>query len=403
MTSPNTSLFAAVEMAPKDPILGLTETYLADSRPNKVNLGVGVYYDDNGKLPLLRAVKKAEESRIAKGLARGYQPIDGPAAYNKAVQALLFGESSPELTSGRVVTMDTLGGTGGLKVGADYLRRLIPGSNVLISDPTWENHRGVFENAGFQVGTYTYYDAKTHGLDFGGMVKSLKGMPDRSIVLLHACCHNPTGVDLTAQQWEEVVTLCRVKNFVPFLDLAYQGFGDGIAQDALAVELFSKSGLPFLVASSFSKSFSLYGERVGALTIVTADANEATRVLSQAKRIIRTNYSNPPTHGGAIVTDVLTTPELRKLWEDELAEMRNRIREMRMEFVARLKALNVKQDFSFVARQRGMFSFSGLNPQQVDRLREEFAIYAIQSGRICVAAMNSGNIDRVVKSVAAVL
>lgn len=403
MTSPNTSLFAAVEMAPKDPILGLTETYLADSRPNKVNLGVGVYYDDNGKLPLLRAVEKAEESRIAKGLARGYQPIDGPAAYNKAVQALLFGESSPELTSGRVVTMDTLGGTGGLKVGADYLRRLIPSSNVLISDPTWENHRGVFENAGFQVGTYTYYDAKTHGLDFGGMVKSLKGMPDRSIVLLHACCHNPTGVDLTAQQWEEVVTLCRVKNFVPFLDLAYQGFGDGIAQDALAVELFSKSGLPFLVASSFSKSFSLYGERVGALTIVTADANEATRVLSQAKRIIRTNYSNPPTHGGAIVTDVLTTPELRKLWEDELAEMRNRIREMRMEFVARLKALNVKQDFSFVARQRGMFSFSGLNPQQVDRLREEFAIYAIQSGRICVAAMNSGNIDRVVKSVAAVL
>jgi len=403
MTSPNTSLFAAVEMAPKDPILGLTETYLADSRPNKVNLGVGVYYDDNGKLPLLRAVKKAEEARIAKGLARGYQPIDGPAAYNKAVQALLFGESSPELTSGRVVTMDTLGGTGGLKVGADYLRRLIPGSNVLISDPTWENHRGVFENAGFQVGTYTYYDAKTHGLDFGGMVKSLKGLPDRSIVLLHACCHNPTGVDLTAQQWEEVVTLCRVKNFVPFLDLAYQGFGDGIAQDALAVELFSKSGLPFLVASSFSKSFSLYGERVGALTIVTADASEATRVLSQAKRIIRTNYSNPPTHGGAIVTDVLTTPELRKLWEDELAEMRNRIREMRMEFVARLKALNVKQDFSFVARQRGMFSFSGLNPQQVDRLREEFAIYAIQSGRICVAAMNSGNIDRVVKSVAAVL
>jgi len=403
MTSAAASLFSSVEMAPKDPILGLTETFLADTRAEKVNLGVGVYYDDNGKLPLLRAVKKAEEARIAKGLPRGYQPIDGPAAYNKAVQALLFGADSPEVTSGRVVTLDTLGGTGGLKVGADYLKRLLPGSAVAISDPTWENHRGVFEGAGFTVNAYTYYDPKTHGLDFGGMVTSLKGMPDRSVVLLHACCHNPTGVDLTAQQWEEVVALCKSKQFVPFLDLAYQGFGDGIAQDATAVLLFAKSGMPFLVSSSFSKSFSLYGERVGALSVVTANKEEAVKVLSQVKRVVRTNYSNPPTHGGAIVTDVLTTPELRALWEEELAEMRDRIRKMRLAFVDKLKALNVKQDFSFVARQRGMFSFSGLNPQQVDRLREEFAIYAISSGRICVAALNSGNIDRVVKAVAAVL
>jgi len=403
MTSPTASLFSAVEMAPKDPILGLTEMYLADTRPEKVNLGVGVYYDDNGKLPLLRAVKKAEEVRIAKGLPRGYQPIDGPAAYNKAVQALLFGADSPEVTSGRVITLDTLGGTGGLKVGADYLKRLLPGSAVAISDPTWENHRGVFESAGFTVTTYTYYDPKTHGLDFGGMITSLKGTPDRSVVLLHACCHNPTGVDLTHQQWEEVVALCKAKQFVPFLDLAYQGFGDGITQDAAAVRLFAKAGMPFLVSSSFSKSFSLYGERVGALSIVTSGKEESVKVLSQVKRVVRTNYSNPPTHGGAIVTDVLTTPELRQMWEEELSEMRDRIRQMRQALVEKLKALNAKQDFSFVARQRGMFSFSGLNPQQVDRLREEFAVYAIGSGRICVAALNSGNIDRVVKAIAAVL
>lgn len=403
MTTPVSALFSSVEMAPKDPILGLTETYLADTRAEKVNLGVGVYYDDNGKLPLLRAVKKAEEERIKKGLPRGYQPIDGPAAYNKAVQALLFGADSDAVKSGRIITMDTLGGTGGLKVGADYLQKLLPKSKVAISDPTWENHRGVFESAGFPVETYTYYDPTTNGLNFKGMLASLQAMPAGTIVLLHACCHNPTGVDLSPAQWEEIVALCSEKNFVPFLDLAYQGFGDGIAQDALAVQLFAKSGMPFLVASSFSKSFSLYGERVGALSVVTRNADEAARVLSQVKRVIRTNYSNPPTHGGAIVADVLTTPELRQLWEDELAEMRDRIRKMRLEFVAKLKALNVGRDFSFVTQQRGMFSYSGLNPAQVDRLREEFAIYAINSGRICVAALNSGNIDRVAKAVAAVL
>jgi aromatic-amino-acid transaminase len=403
MTSPAPSLFSSVEMAPKDPILGLTETFLADQRPEKVNLGVGVYYDDQGKLPLLRAVKRAEEARVAKGLPRGYQPIDGPAAYNKAVQALLFGSDSPVLTSGRVVTIDALGGTGGLRVGAEYLRRLCPDSRVAISDPTWENHRGVFESAGFTVQSYTYYDPQSHGLDFGGMVQSLKGMPERTIVLLHACCHNPTGVDLNLQQWEEVVALCKAKQFIPFLDLAYQGFGDGIDQDAAAVRLFVQSEMPFLVASSFSKSFSLYGERVGALSLITADANEAARVLSQIKRVIRTNYSNPPTHGGGIVSDVLNSPELRALWEQELGEMRDRIRQMRVAFTEKLKALGTKQDFSFVTKQRGMFSFSGLSAQQVDRLREEHAIYAISTGRICVAALNSNNIDRVVRAVASVL
>jgi aromatic-amino-acid transaminase len=403
MTSPAPSLFSSVEMAPKDPILGLTETFLADQRPEKVNLGVGVYYDDQGKLPLLRAVKRAEEARVAKGLPRGYQPIDGPAAYNKAVQALLFGSDSPVLTSGRVVTIDALGGTGGLRVGAEYLRRLCPDSQVAISNPTWENHRGVFESAGFPVLSYTYYDPQSHGLDFGGMVQSLKGMRERTIVLLHACCHNPTGVDLNLQQWEEVVALCKAKQFIPFLDLAYQGFGDGIDQDAAAVRLFVESGLPFMVASSFSKSFSLYGERVGALSLITANADEAARVLSQVKRVIRTNYSNPPTHGGGIVSDVLNNPELRALWEQELGEMRDRIRQMRAAFTEKLKALGTQQDFSFVTKQRGMFSFSGLSVQQVDRLREEHAIYAISTGRICVAALNSNNIDRVVRAVASVL
>ncbi|MFM8677912.1 MAG: amino acid aminotransferase, partial [Burkholderiaceae bacterium] len=310
---------------------------------------------------------------------------------------------SPVLTSGRVVTIDALGGTGGLRVGAEYLRRLCPDSRVAISDPTWENHRGVFESAGFTVQSYTYYDPQSHGLDFGGMVQSLKGMPERTIVLLHACCHNPTGVDLNLQQWEEVVALCKAKQFIPFLDLAYQGFGDGIDQDAAAVRLFVQSEMPFLVASSFSKSFSLYGERVGALSLITADANEAARVLSQIKRVIRTNYSNPPTHGGGIVSDVLNSPELRALWEQELGEMRDRIRQMRVAFTEKLKALGTKQDFSFVTKQRGMFSFSGLSAQQVDRLREEHAIYAISTGRICVAALNSNNIDRVVRAVASVL
>lgn len=403
MSSVTNSIFSRVEMAPKDPILGLNEAFNADSRADKVNLGIGVYCDDSGKLPLLRAVKKAEESRIAKGLPKGYQPIDGPAAYNKAVQALLFGADSPLIKEGRIVTIDSLGGTGGLKVGADYLKRLLPASQVAISDPSWENHKALFEMAGFAVSAYTYYDAKSHGVDFGGMIKSLQGMPERTIVLLHACCHNPTGLDLTAQQWGEVITICKSKNLVPFLDMAYQGFGEGIDADAAAVRLFADAGIPFLIASSFSKSFSIYGERVGALSIVTANADEAARVLSQVKRVIRTNYSNPPTHGGAIVTEILSTPALRKLWEEELAEMRERIQKMRVAFVDKLKALGVKQDFSFVKKQCGMFSYSGLTSAQVDRLREEHGIYAVGSGRICIAALNTGNIDRVAKAVASVL
>ena len=398
-----TSMFAAAEMAPRDPILGLTEAFNADTRPAKVNLGVGVYYDDDGRVPLLEAVREAERQRLEKQPARAYQPIEGFAAYNQAVQGLLFGPASPLITAGRVATFEALGGTGGLRVGADFLRRLLPTAEVWISDPSWENHRALFEAAGFKVNTYAYYVAASHGVNFNGMRASLEALPAGSIVVLHACCHNPTGVDLSADQWSQVVDTFRARGLVAFLDMAYQGFGDGIAEDALALNLFVDSGLSFLVSSSFSKSFSLYGERVGALSVVTADPDETARVVSQVKRTIRTNYSSPPTHGAAVVAAVLSTPELRATWERELAIMRERIRTMRSGLVDRLKIRGVNRDFSFVIRQRGMFSYSGLNRDQVDALREHYGIYAISTGRICLAALNSRNIDYAADSIAKVL
>ena len=397
------SLFAAVEMAPRDPILGLTEGFNADKNPNKVNLGVGVYYSDDGKIPLLNAVRAAEKARLEAMPPRGYQPIEGAAAYNQAVQKLLFGETSPLLADGRVITAQCLGGTGALKVGADYLKRLLPASKVYISDPSWENHKALFESAGFTVDSYPYYDAATRGVNFAAMKASLAGLPAGSIVVLHACCHNPTGADLTAEQWKDVVAAVRERKLVAFIDMAYQGFADGIQPDAAALDLFAASGLQFFVSSSFSKSFSLYGERVGALSIVTADKDESVRVMSQLKRVIRTNYSNPPTHGGAVVAAVLSSPELRKMWEEELGGMRERIRAMRTGLVDKLKARGVAQDFSFVVKQRGMFSYTGLTVAQVEKLRSEFGIYAVSTGRICLAALNSRNIDYVADAVAAVL
>ena len=397
------SIFAAVEMAPRDPILGLNEAFNADARGNKVNLGVGVYSDDNGKIPLLAAVRAAEKTRLEAMPARGYQPIEGPASYNQAVQNLLFGNESPLLKDGRVVTIEALGGTGALKVGADYLRRLLPEAAVYISDPSWENHRALFESAGFRVENYPYYDAATRGVNFAGMQSCLQALPAGSIVVLHACCHNPTGADLSEAQWKEVVGTVRARGLVAFIDMAYQGFADGIEPDALALKLFADSGLQFFVSSSFSKSFSLYGERVGALSIVTASKEESVRVLSQVKRIVRTNYSNPPTHGGAVVAAVLASPELRKTWEDELAGMRDRIRAMRTGLVEKLKARGVSQDFSFVAQQRGMFSYTGLTSDQVERLKTEFGIYAVSTGRICLAALNTKNLDYVADAIAAVI
>ena len=399
----SSSIFSAVEMAPRDPILGLNESFAADSRSGKVNLGVGVYFDENGKIPLLDAVKQAEKARLAAMPPRGYQPIEGPAVYNQAVQNLLFGKDSPLLAEGRVIGAQALGGTGALKLGADYLKRLLPDAKVHISNPSWENHRALFEAAGFVVDSYPYYDAATRGIDFSGMTACLNALPAGSIIVLHACCHNPTGADLSEAQWRETIGIIQARGLVPFLDMAYQGFAEGIAEDALALNLFAASGMQFFVSSSFSKSFSLYGERVGALSVVTASKEESARVLSQVKRVIRTNYSNPPTHGGSIVAAVLSTPELRGLWESELAGMRGRIRAMRLSFVEKLKAKGVAQDFSFIAQQRGMFSYTGLSAEQVARLQSEFGIYAVSTGRICVAALNTHNIDYVVDSLAAVL
>ena len=399
----SSSIFSAVEMAPRDPILGLNESFAADSRSGKVNLGVGVYFDENGKIPLLDAVKQAEKARLAAMPPRGYQPIEGPAVYNQAVQNLLFGKDSPLLADGRVIGAQALGGTGALKLGADYLKRLLPNAKVYISNPSWENHRALFEAAGFVVDSYPYYDAATRGIDFSGMTACLNALPAGSIIVLHACCHNPTGADLSEAQWRETIGIIQARGLVPFLDMAYQGFAEGIAEDALALNLFAASGMQFFVSSSFSKSFSLYGERVGALSVVTASKEESARVLSQVKRVIRTNYSNPPTHGGSIVAAVLSTPELRGLWESELAGMRGRIRAMRLSFVEKLKAKGVAQDFSFIAQQRGMFSYTGLSAEQVARLQSEFGIYAVSTGRICVAALNTHNIDYVVDSLAAVL
>jgi aromatic-amino-acid transaminase len=397
------SLFATVELAPRDPILGLNEAFNADSRTQKVNLGVGVYCDDEGRIPLLQAVREAERQRIEAAKPRGYLPIEGIAAYDAAVQAMLFGEGSQVLMSGRVVTAQALGGTGALKIGADFLKRFNGGARVLISDPSWENHRALFEGAGFPVGSYRYYDKATQGVDFAGMLADLRAAAPGTIVVLHACCHNPTGVDLAPDQWTQVVEVSRERQLLPFLDIAYQGFGDGLEPDGAAVRLFADAGMTFFVASSFSKSFSLYGERVGALSIVAADKDEATRILSQLKRVIRTNYSNPPTHGGTVVATVLTTPALHALWEKELGAMRERIRSMRTRLVDGLKARGVNRDLSFVTRQRGMFSYSGLSAGQVERLQKEFGIYAVSSGRICVAALNSRNIDYVCDAIATVL
>ena len=399
----NPSLLSAVPLAPRDPILGITELFNADTNPARVNLGVGVYCDDTGKLPVLECVRAAEQQLVQTASPRGYLPIDGLPAYDKAVQELVFGAGSAARKENRIVTVQALGGTGGLKLGADFLHRISPSAQVWISDPSWENHRALFEGAGFTVNNYPYYDAPTHGLNFKGMLDAMNAMPAGAIVVLHACCHNPTGVDMNAGQWTQVIDTVKARGLTPFLDLAYQGFGEGIDADAGAVRRFADAGGPVFVSSSFSKSLSLYGERIGALSVIAGSADEAQRVLSQLKRTVRTNYSNPPTHGGKVAAAVLTTPELRTMWERELGGMRDRIRDMRRQFVEKLRARAPRHDFGFVMQQRGMFSYSGLTKNQVTRLREQYSVYALDTGRICVAALNTGNIDYVVDSIARVL
>lgn len=395
------SLFSAVEMAPRDPILGLTEQFNADTNPQKVNLGVGVYFDDNGKLPLLQCVQEAEKLMMAAPKPRGYLPINGLPAYTDAVKKLVFGDASAALQEGRIATIQALGGTGALKVGADFLRRIAPDAKVLVSDPSWENHRALFSAAGFEVGTYRYYDAAARGIDFAGMLADLQAAAAGTIIVLHACCHNPTGYDLAPAQWEQVIATIKEKQLTAFLDMAYQGFSQGLDEDGAVVRKFADAGLAFFVSTSFSKSFSLYGERVGALSVVCESKDEAERVMSQLKVVIRTNYSNPPTHGATVVATALASPELRAMWEKELGEMRTRIKAMRQQLADGLKAAGA--DMSFVVQQVGMFSYSGLTKDQMVRLRSEFGVYGTDKGRICVAALNSRNIAYVCQAIAKVL
>ena len=397
------NLFAGLTPAPADPILGVTEKFRADPRPQKVNLGVGVYLTEEGKTPLLDVVKEAEVALAQSNQPHGYIPISGLPGYCSAVQKMIFGADSEVVLSGRAVTVQTLGGTGALKVGMDLMHSVCGETHGVSSVPTWGNHNALLDLAGFKVGGYLYYDAANDGVDFDGMMQDLRALPPKTLVILHSCCHNPTGYDLTAQQWDEVIDLCRKHNLTPFLDMAYQGFRDGLEEDAAAIHQFAKSGLDFLLSTSFSKSFNLYGERIGALTVVTQSASEAAVVLTQIKSVIRANYSNPPSHGARIVERVLSDPAKYQQWLGELTQMRTRIRTMRKMLADEMARIGAKRDFSFVTRQNGMFSFTGLSPEQIDRLAAEYGIYAVRNGRICICGLNTKNVEYVAKSIAAVL
>ncbi|KQW35560.1 amino acid aminotransferase [Rhizobacter sp. Root404] len=386
-----------------DPILSLNEDFQKDPRPHKINLSIGIYFDDAGRIPVMDSVRRAEAMVVAKGGPKPYLPIEGAANFRTAVQHLLFGAGHEAVTSGRVATIQSVGSSGGLKVGADFLATYFKGSQVWVSDPTWDNHRSMFEGAGLTVNTYPYYDAATGGLKFEAMLATLRGLPAKSIVLLHACCHNPTGVDLTRAQWEQLIPVLRDGQLIPYLDLAYQGFGDGIEQDAYAARALASAGVSFFIANSFSKSMSVYGERCGALSVVCPNAHEAALVLGQMKFTVRRNYSSPPIHGGQIVATVLTDPGLRQSWETELGAMRERILAMRTQLHAVLAAKVPGRDFGYFLTQRGMFSYTGMTTAQVDTLREVHGVYMVRSGRICVAGLNSGNVEATAVAMAAVL
>jgi aromatic-amino-acid transaminase len=385
-------------MVPSDPILGVSEAFARDPNPRKVNLGQGLYYGEDGQIPLLQCVREAEKALVSAVAPRGYLPSDGLAAYDDAVRRLVFGGDDA-----RIVTVQAVGGTGGLKIGADFLKRVAPAARVWISDPSWENHRQLFEAAGFPVESYAYYAPARRNLDFAAMRSALEAVPAGDIVVLHGCCHNPTGVDLQPTQWETVAKLVLERGLIPFVDLAYQGFGDGLEADAFVARLFARSMAPVFVASSFSKSFSLYGERVGALSIVSASDEQAVRLRSQLKQVVRTNYSNPPSHGAKLVSAVLASRELRALWEEELRGMRERIKQMRAALVERIHKRRSEAELGFIVEQRGMFSYSGLSKDQVRRLREQFSIYAIDTGRLCIPALNSRNVDYVAEAIADVM
>jgi aromatic-amino-acid transaminase len=397
------SFFSHLDAYAGDPILSLNEAYQRDPRQDKVNLSIGIYFDDAGRIPVLDCVRGAETQMLAASGPKPYLPMEGSADARAAVQALLFGAQHEAVTSGRVATLQTVGSSGGLKVGADFIRRWLPGSGLWVSDPSWDNHRAIFEGAGIAVGTYPYYDERSGGLQFDAMRAALQALPLRSVVLLHACCHNPTGVDLSPAQWDALIPVLRERELLPYLDLAYQGYGDGIAEDAFAVRALASAGLSFFVANSFSKSMSVYGERAGALSVVCADAAEADLVLGQMKATVRRNYSSPGLHAAGIISLVLTDPALRASWEAEVAGMRTRIQAMRHSLHAVLTAKRPGRDFGYFLTQRGMFSYTGLSGAQVDRLRAEFGVYLVRSGRICVAGLNTGNVERTAVAMAAVL
>lgn len=396
-------MFENVEAYAGDPILSLVETFNQDPRTPKVNLGIGLYYDGDGHIPLLPSVRQAELDHVQKAGPRPYQPMEGAANYRQAIQALVFGPDHEAVKSGRIATIQTIGGSGALKIGADLIRRYFSQSQVWVSNPTWDNHRAMFEGAGFRVNDYPYYDPATCGLKFDEMLSAIAKLPERSVVLLHPCCHNPTGVDLSREQWSQVIEVMKERGLIPFLDIAYQGFGDGIEEDAFAIRAMTDAGLSFFVSNSFSKNLSFYGERCGGLSVVCKDAEEAGRVLGQMKATVRRNYSSPPTHGGQVAAAVMGSPALRGQWEQEVAQMRERIKAMRAQLHQVLAAKLPDRDFSYFVKQRGMFSYTGLTPEQVERLREEFAVYLVRSGRMCVAGLNAANVDYVANAMAKVL
>ena len=386
-----------------DPILSLIVAFLADSRPRKANLGIGIYYDENGQIPVLRSVQKAEASLAKHVTPKPYLPMEGMESYRNAIQELVFGADHPLRKAGRIATIQTVGGSGALKVGADFLKRFFPDAQVWVSDPTWDNHRSMFDGAGFVVNDYPYYDDSTGTIDIDGMLETLQRLPKRSIVLLHPCCHNPTGVDLSQAQWRQVIEVLKAGELIPFLDLAYQGFGDGFEEDVFAIRELAAANVSFLLANSFAKNFSIYAERCGGLSVVCPDAKQAEFVLGQLKFTVRRNYSSPPLHGASVISTVLNDPALKAEWQGEVAQMRERIKAMRQKLFDTLSAAAPGRDFSYLITQRGMFSYSGLSPEQVDRLREEFGVYLVRSGRMCIAGLNDGNVDYVAAAMAAVL
>ncbi|WP_250469171.1 MULTISPECIES: amino acid aminotransferase [unclassified Caballeronia] len=396
-------MFEHIDAYPGDPILTLNENFQKDPRTDKVNLSIGIYFDDAGRLPVMQAVREAELSLLQELGPKPYLPMAGFAHYRDAVQTLVFGAESAPRADGRIASVQTLGGSGALKVGADFIRRYFPDTKVWVSDPTWENHRFIFERAGFEVNTYPYYDEATGGLLFDAMLDAIDKLPAKSVVLLHACCHNPTGVDLDEAQWVKVIDVLQKRDLLPFVDMAYQGFGAGLDADAFAVREIARRGVPAFVANSFSKNFSLYGERCGGLHVVCDDAAEADRVLGQLTSAVRANYSNPPTHGAKIVTKVLNTPELAQSWREELAAMCQRIARMRHAIHDGLREHVRGEALARYIKQRGMFTYTGLQAEQVDRLREEFGVYILRSGRMCVAGLNDSNVQVVADSIGKVL